>query len=162
MGRHDTALPVACRTAMRLSVTRPTRFLSACRHPASAACRCTAAIAAGRAQRAGIAAASGQIHRMRSTATSRWAWAARSRRQQCGRFLRTRASIPRPGVRAGLAGAPGGPGQDDPRRRFLPPRYRVSSPPVRAVLHRVGGRSLARTPRCAPRRRDQRVLPGPR
>ena len=40
-------------------------------------------------------------------------------------------------VRAVLAGVPGHPGQDDPRHRLLPCRYRAPAPPVRAVLHRA-------------------------
>jgi hypothetical protein len=40
-----------------------------------------------------------------------------------------------PAVRGDLADVPGSPGEDDPRDRFLPRRYRVPAPPVRVVLH---------------------------
>ena len=47
-------------------------------------------------------------------------------------------------VTGDLADVPGSPGEDDPCDRFLPRRYRVLAPSVRAVLHRA--RNSARAP----------------
>jgi hypothetical protein len=52
------------------------------------------------------------------------------------RILRDAGTGPAQAVRAGLAGVPGGPGEDD-RRGLLPRRHYAPAPPVGAVRHRA-------------------------